>query len=141
LDGVQAVLDKVKQQPVSIAIHASSRDFQLYKTGVLQYASCYGQLNHGVVVVGYTLAGDGEDDRDNNDNDIECKVTKWWHSCNSSSRRLADSKGLDNYFKVQNSWGDCWGDNGFVRFNIDESGPGVCGMYNYPEYVEAEYTD
>lgn len=138
LRDVPTMLNKVKDQPMSIAIHASSRDFSLYKSGVLKKSQCEGGLNHGVVVVGYTLAGDG-DDGDNGPDPTECKVTKWWHKCEQSGRRLADEKGYSNYWKVQNSWGSWWGDNGFVRFNIDESGSGVCGMYQYAEIVEASY--
>jgi len=96
-----------------------------------------------VVVVGYTAFSDDNDDGDDGDDgddNTECKVTKWWHSCGSSARRLQkDSKNLHNYFKVQNSWGSWWGDDGFVRFNIDEDGDGVCGMYLYTEIVDGEY--
>ncbi len=136
---VDTMLAKVKDQPMSIAIHASSRDFSLYKSGVLKKEQCNGGLNHGVVVVGYTLQGDGDGDGDGDNGTEECKVTKWWHKCEQSGRRLADEKGLSNYWKVQNSWGKWWGDDGFVRFAIDTEGTGVCGMYQYAEFVEATY--
>ncbi len=139
LRSVDQVLAELKQKPISIAV-AVNRDFQLYSSGVLTKSQCPSSgLNHGVVVVGYTLKGDGDNDGDDGDNNTECKVTKWWHSCGSSSRRLADEEGLDNYYKVQNSWGSWWGDKGFVRFNIDEDGQGVCGMYSYAESVDAVY--
>merc|ERR1712156_1417243 len=35
-----------------------------------------------------------------------------------------------NYWKIQNSWGTNWGDQGFVLFEIAE-GAGVCGMNSY----------
>ncbi len=99
----------------------------------MQKSQCNGGINHGVVVVGYTANSDdddGDDSDDDDDNNTECKVTKWWHSCGSTARRLKDdSKGLKNYFKIQNSWGSWWGDKGFARFNIDTEGTGVCGMY------------
>jgi C1A family cysteine protease len=42
----------VSKQPVSIAIEADQREFQLYKSGVFS-TSCGINLDHGVLVVGY----------------------------------------------------------------------------------------
>ncbi|XP_061962878.1 cysteine proteinase mucunain-like isoform X2 [Populus nigra] len=42
----------VANQPVSVAIEAGGRDFQLYQSGVFT-GSCGTQLDHGVVTVGY----------------------------------------------------------------------------------------
>ena len=39
-------------QPVSIAIQADQKDFQLYKSGVFT-GGCGTSLDHGVLVVGY----------------------------------------------------------------------------------------
>jgi C1A family cysteine protease len=43
----------VAQQPVSVAIEADTRYFQLYTSGVLTSTSCGTTLDHGVLVVGY----------------------------------------------------------------------------------------
>jgi hypothetical protein len=43
-------MSAVAQQPVSIAIEADQRDFQLYKSGVYT-AKCGANLDHGVLVV------------------------------------------------------------------------------------------
>merc|ERR1719230_2386698 len=48
-----ALKTAVAQQPVSIAIEADKSVFQLYKSGVLDKASCGTKLDHGVLVVGY----------------------------------------------------------------------------------------
>ena len=48
-DAMMAALNK---QPVSIAIQADQKDFQLYKSGVFT-GSCGTQLDHGVLTVGY----------------------------------------------------------------------------------------
>lgn len=51
-----SLLKAVAQQPVSVAIEASGRDFQLYAGGVLT-GSCGTSLDHGVTVVGYGSHG------------------------------------------------------------------------------------
>ena len=47
-----ALMNAIALQPVSIAIEADQRDFQLYKSGVFT-GTCGTNLDHGVLVVGY----------------------------------------------------------------------------------------
>ncbi len=52
-----AMMAAVAKQPVSVAIEADQRDFQLYSSGVFT-GSCGTNLDHGVLVVGYgTMEG------------------------------------------------------------------------------------
>jgi C1A family cysteine protease len=55
----KALMSAVAQQPVSIAIEADQRDFQLYQSGVLT-SECGTTLDHGVLVIGYGTEN-GED--------------------------------------------------------------------------------
>lgn len=48
----QALMTAIAQQPVSIAIEADQRDFQLYTSGVFT-GKCGTTLDHGVLVIGY----------------------------------------------------------------------------------------
>jgi len=51
-DDMQALMEAVAQQPVSIAIEADKSAFQLYRSGVLS-STCGTKLDHGVLLVGY----------------------------------------------------------------------------------------
>jgi C1A family cysteine protease len=46
------MMNALSKQPVSIAIQADQKDFQLYKSGVFTGA-CGVNLDHGVLAVGY----------------------------------------------------------------------------------------
>jgi C1A family cysteine protease len=53
------MMSALAQQPVSIAIEADQRDFQLYKLGVFT-GECGTNLDHGVLAVGYGTQEEGD---------------------------------------------------------------------------------
>ena len=48
-----SLLNAVAMGPVSVAISADTRYFQSYTSGILDSATCYTELDHGVLIVGY----------------------------------------------------------------------------------------
>lgn len=57
-DSPSALMSAVAQQPVSIAIEADKSVFQLYSGGVMDSTACGTNLDHGVLLVGYSSTGD-----------------------------------------------------------------------------------
>jgi hypothetical protein len=89
-----AMMAALAQQPVSVAIEADQRDFQLYRSGVFT-GSCGTTLDHGVLAVGY-----------------------------------GTENGVD-FYKIKNSWGSGWGDEGYIRIGRGgeyNKGDGQCGV-------------
>ncbi|CAK9099301.1 Senescence-specific cysteine protease SAG39 (Cysteine proteinase SAG39) (Protein SENESCENCE-ASSOCIATED GENE 39), partial [Durusdinium trenchii] len=94
---MNALMQAVSKQPVSVAIEADQMAFQLYKGGILS-KKCGNKLDHGVLLVGY-----------------------------------GTENGVD-YWKVKNSWGASWGENGYIRLERGVPGDGECGIKDQPSY-------
>jgi len=131
-NNVKKMKNRVKMMPGAVALSASSGQFQFYRSGTVKNccdprdSNCdeeHVPINHGVVIVGYS---EGSPDKKLR----ECKVNNWWVNCKEWTEEgagEADAQGDKNYWKIQNSWGQGWGDNGFIKLNIRE-GNGVCGI-------------
>mmetsp|Transcript_35521 Transcript_35521/g.43889 ORF Transcript_35521/g.43889 Transcript_35521/m.43889 type:complete len:338 (-) Transcript_35521:70-1083(-) len=94
---MDALMQAVSENPVSVAIEADQMAFQLYKGGILTQ-ECGTKLDHGVLVVGY-----------------------------------GTENGVD-YWKVKNSWGADWGENGYIRMKRGVPKDGECGIKDQPSY-------
>lgn len=123
----------LRDQPLSIAINASDPDFSQYASGVYSGENCDGNIiNHAVVIVGYTDSTDSNIVDPDGDGGVtpgpgpepsgpSYLVNKWWYYDQSQGgRRLQDAAGNDGYWKIQNSWGRWWGDDGFILFDMQE---------------------
>lgn len=109
-----ALKKAVSKQPVSVAIEADQRSFQLYMGGVYDDEECGEQLDHGVLAVGYGVQSPSE---------------------------AAGAGGADvdlkrrNYWIIKNSWGGQWGDKGYIRIRMgSKSKAGMCGIAMQPSY-------
>ncbi|KAK6115926.1 hypothetical protein DH2020_008195 [Rehmannia glutinosa] len=105
----KALQKAVASQPISVAIEAGGRDFQLYESTISNIpfkspqgiftGKCGDELDHGVAAVGYGTA-DGKD-----------------------------------YWIVRNSWGASWGEKGYIRMKRNvETKTGLCGIAVEPSY-------
>lgn len=95
----QALEAAVSGQPVSVAIEADTKVFQLYQSGILDGKACGNQLDHAVLAVGYGVDGDKK------------------------------------YWKVKNSWGNVWGEAGYIRLARGNPDGGECGIRLMASYV------
>ena len=97
----------VAKQPVSVAIEADTRYFQMYAGGVLTSAECGTNLDHGVLVVGYGQEGETD------------SSTDYWLVKNS----WGDGWGEDGYIKIGRS--DATDDAGICGIAMIPSFPSV----------------
>ena len=95
--------EAVSSNPVSVAIEADTRVFQLYTGGIITSEACGTNLDHGVLVVGY-----GEEDD-----------TKYWIVKNSWSA----SWGENGYVRIERS--DSENDKGICGIAMQPSLPVV----------------
>jgi C1A family cysteine protease len=95
-----ALKEAVAVGPVSVAIEADTRVFQMYTGGVLTGPECGTKLDHGVLITGY-----------------------------------GTENGVD-YWNVKNSWGDSWGESGYIKIGRSDSknDAGVCGIAMQPSF-------
>ncbi|CAN6203794.1 unnamed protein product [Urochloa humidicola] len=102
-----ALAAAVAAQPVAVSIEAGGVNFQHYRKGVYN-GPCGTRLNHGVTVVGYGQEEPGD----------------------------GSGGDGDRYWIVKNSWGEGWGDGGYIRMRKDVDGKpeGLCGIAIRPSY-------
>ncbi|XP_040383847.1 ervatamin-B-like [Oryza brachyantha] len=101
-----SLANAVAGQPVAVSIEAGGDNFQHYRSGVYD-GPCGTRLNHGVTVVGY------------------------------GQEATADGAGAgDKYWIIKNSWGESWGDQGYIKMKKDVAGKpeGLCGIAIRPSF-------
>ena len=98
----------IKQQPATIAIAANNKYIHSYSSGIIDANDCTKQVLYDF---------------------------KWLNDVNHGVLAVGyghdKTTGLD-YMLLKNSWNTTWGDNGYFKLALDESG--ICGMFNEYSY-------
>lgn len=110
-----ALMEALTHQPVSVAIFAASPLFQFYQGGIFDWCpdALSSILDHGVLAVGY-----------GREPPIDWDPFAY----------------TDGYFIIKNSWGETWGDNGYIKLARDTTdendgeGNGMCGILLQASY-------
>jgi C1A family cysteine protease len=111
---VQRLKELLVKEPMGAAFHSNPKCLMGYKTGVIREEDCKcsfeatATVNHAVTVVGY-----GKNTQNNQD---ECP----------------------EYFKIRNSWGPNWGEEGYFKVCIPKDEKklptGTCQVLSYIQY-------
>ena len=98
----------IAQQPVSLQVDASSKDWQFYKDGILDISCNKKNVNHYATAVGFNF---------------------------TEETYLVIFKREVKYVILKNSWGTDWGINGYIHINSNkETGDGSSCIYTDAVY-------
>ena len=155
--GVTDMISKLQERVLTVAVAAGNDAWFQYDSGVVQPGDCSGYLDHAVTLVGYE-PGDGETEITTYEvTETECRKQRWKDKfyetgCQYSDEKLVDTKYCcwenvytyeektngNAFWKIQNSWGTSWGDDGFIYLAVSGD-EGTCGMNQWVEWVEPNY--
>jgi hypothetical protein len=119
--------------PVAVGIYGAHPSFLGYAGGVFDLEDCPQYPNHALLVVGYgeedlsrsLLVGEGDGDGNDDDGSVN-----------------QDGSGVVRYWIARNSWGEGWGENGYVRIRRNDGQRGrksICGISQNPSVALGGY--
>jgi len=145
---VSQIVSRLQTAPIVLGVQAGQTNFMNYDSGIMTSDTCMGgEIDHGVALVGFN-AGDGETTTEiHTVTETWCRYRSWRDNYYSSGCRYSDEfywsgyccweettteevviPGGESYFLVQNSWGEWWGEQGFVRLAVEQGTYGPCSM-------------
>jgi C1A family cysteine protease len=143
---------KMQDGPLTFAVAAGNDCWRFYESGILTSADgCPTSLDHAVVAVGVdsetitvTTQGDSNTtcrkasrSEKRNKSCSGGAVYGGKKCCTTTTTEGATTTETVNYWLIQNSWSDQWGENGFIKLAI-EGGYGVSGSNQVMEWVTVQ---
>uniref|UniRef100_M8B734 Cysteine protease 1 n=1 Tax=Aegilops tauschii TaxID=37682 RepID=M8B734_AEGTA len=134
-DDEASLMKAVAHQPVSVAIEAGGREFQLYESGVFT-GRCGTELDHAVLAVLMMAAAAQPVSVAIEAGGREFQLYEsgvFTGRCGTELDHEAD--GGKDYWLVRNSWGPGWGEGGYIRMERNVTArAGKCGIAMFASY-------
>ena len=146
------MINMIQERPLATAFNVNSSVFSFYSFGLIRQgdSNCKSGsgTNHQMAVVGYDSVGQSGVHEVEKADLYARPEGGWYGPCDLDGDEFKDPmypgycmyyvySYEDTFFdegafwKIQNSWGEAWGDKGFAYYAADGTSNGVCNMYEH----------